>query len=447
MIPVIAIVGRPNVGKSTLFNCLTHSRDALVYDKPGVTRDRQYGEGFYEEHRFIVIDTGGLGEATDEVDDLMASQAKQAMEEASFILFLVDARQGVMPGDFSIAKELRSTQKPLCLVLNKTDGLDPLLAKSDFYSLGLGEPITIAASHQRGIHTVLEHVFSHLPLAVTEEETLPSTSSGEGIHIAVVGRPNVGKSTLVNRLLGEERVIAFDEPGTTRSSIYISYEHLGQPYTLIDTAGVRRRSKVKDVVEKFSIIKTLQAIEAADVVILLMDAQDDVVDQELRLLDFILEAGKGAVIAVNKWDGLSQERREEIREALATKLHFVDFLRIHFISARHGSGVGNLYDSIHEAYESATKTLTSSALTKVLEEAVARHQPPLVHGRRIKLRFAHPSGIQPPSITIHGNQTTELPKAYQRYLIHAFRKAFRLMGTPIRLVLKTGENPYHKGSR
>lgn len=438
MIPVIAIVGRPNVGKSTLFNCLTRSRDALVHDRPGVTRDRQYGQGEFQERPFIVIDTGGLGEETEDVDYLMASQARQAIEECSVILFLVDGKQGVAPGDMNVARMLRQTGKPIYVVVNKTDGMDPTVAKSDFYQLGLGDPLDIAAAHNRGIQSLLATIFSVLPVS-EDEDPLPQNP---GIKIAIVGRPNVGKSTLVNRLLGEDRVVVCDLPGTTRSSIYIPYEHMGEPYTLIDTAGVRRRAKVTDVVEKFSVIKTLQAIEVADVVILLIDARDEVVDQELRLLDFILEAGRAVVIAINKWDGLSQDQREEVRSNLQTKLHFADFVRMHFISALHGTGVGNLYEAVHEAYDAATRELLTSELTQLLEKALRMHQPPLVYGRRIKLRFAHPGGIQPPTIVIHGNQTEKVPPGYQRYLIGFYRKSLRLMGTPIRLVFKTTDNPY-----
>ncbi len=437
MIPVIAIVGRPNVGKSTLFNCFTRTRDAIVHDMPGVTRDRQYGQGQHEEQRFIVIDTGGLGEEEHDVDYLMASQAQLAIEEATRIVFLVDGQQGLTAGDEKIANYLRQSNKPVDIVVNKTDGSDPNIAVSDFYQLGLGEPTAIAAAHRRGVNSLLEYLLEDIP-----EEKSDVLPENPGIKIAVVGRPNVGKSTLVNRLLGEDRVVVFDLPGTTRSSIFIPYEHMGQPYTLIDTAGVRRRSKVKDTVEKFSIIKTLQAIEAADVVVLLMDATDDVVDQELRLLDFILDAGKSLVIGINKWDGLDDDQKEHIRSELRRKLHFLDFVRMHFISALHGSGVGNMYDSINEAYAAATIDMSTSQLTDILQQAIKAHQPPLIQGRRIKLRLAHPGGSKPPVIVIHGNQTNKLPKAYQRYLMNTYRKALNLKGTPVRLQLKTGDNPY-----
>ena len=437
MVPVIAIVGRPNVGKSTLFNALTRSRSALVVDLPGVTRDRQYGEGVLGERPFIVIDTGGLGSEETDLDLLSKEQSWRAVEEANVILFLVDARAGLVPSDHEIAAQLRLKNKKVYLVVNKIDGLDSEVAKSDFYALGLGEPVPIAASHRRGVTELISLVLKDFPL--------PETTSQEneaGIKVTIVGRPNVGKSTLVNRLLGEERVVVFDAPGTTRDSIYIPLERFGERYTLIDTAGVRKRARISEVVEKYSVVKTLQAIQDSHVVILLVDATAGITDQDLGLLGFILETGRSLVIAVNKWDGLEQKYRTDLKHALNYRLAFVDFAKIHFISALHGTGVGNLWDSVKKSYTSATKVLSTSVVTKVLALAVADHPPPMVRGRRIKLRYAHAGGQNPPLIVIHGNQTEDVPEHYKRYLMGVFRKKLKLVGTPIRLEFKTGENPY-----
>jgi GTP-binding protein len=439
LIPVVAIVGRPNVGKSTLFNQLTRSREALVVDLPGVTRDRQYGEGKIGERPFIVIDTGGLGGDEKTVDALMEQQSWQAVQEADVVLFLVDGRSGLIPLDEKIAQQLRLTQKTIQLVVNKTDGLNPDVAVADFYTLGSGNPIPIAASHGRGVPQLIEQVLAPFPLP---EEKSSEEIAQEGIKIAIAGRPNVGKSTLVNRMLGEERVVVFDEPGTTRDSIYIPLERMGTKYTIIDTAGVRRKARVKETVEKFSVVKTLQAIEDCHVVIQVFDAREGVTEQDLSLLGFILETGRSLVIAVNKWDGMDPEQREQVKKALAYRLAFADFAKVHFISALHGSGVGNLFDSVHKAYQSATKELPTSKLTRILEAAVEQHTPPLIRGRRIKLRYAHSGGHKPPVIVIHGNQTEEVPETYCRYLINVFRKRLDLVGTPIRLEFKTSENPF-----
>jgi len=438
VVPVIAIVGRPNVGKSTLFNVLTKSRAALVVDLPGVTRDRQYGEGVVGMRPFIAIDTGGLGIEETELDLLSKEQAWHAIEEADVILFLVDARAGLVPNDYDIAKALRSKNKKVYLVVNKIDGLDIGVAKGDFYALGLSEPIPIAASHGRGVNELIALALKDFPVM---EET-PEEDKNAGIKITIVGRPNVGKSTLVNRLLGEERVVVFDKPGTTRDSIYIPLERFGDHYTLIDTAGVRKRARISEVVEKFSVVKTLQAIQDSHVVILLIDATDGITDQDLGLLGFVIETGRSLVVAVNKWDGLEPRSRTEIKHALTYRLAFVDFAKVHFISALHGTGVGNLWDSIKKCYESATKVLSTSIVTRVLELAVEDHPPPMVHSRRIKLRYAHSGGHNPPLIVIHGNQTESVPDHYKRYLMGFFRKKLKLVGTPIRLEFKTSDNPY-----
>jgi GTP-binding protein len=453
MIPVIAIVGRPNVGKSTLFNQLTKSREALVFDMPGVTRDRQYGPGKVGNRPFIVIDTGGLGgqegigmvkppraaplNIASSVGSKMIEQSWQAVEEADMVFFLVDARVGRTAEDESIANALRRHQKPVYLVVNKVDGLETNTATADFFALGLGMPIPIAASHGRGTVQLVEHALEAYP--ETEEST---TIVDHGIKIAIVGRPNVGKSTLVNRILGEDRVIVFDEPGTTRDSIYIPFTRRQQKYIIIDTAGIRRRAKISEAVEKYSVVKTLQAIDNCHVAILVMDAAAGITDQDLGLLGFIIEAGKALVIALNKWDGLTPQEREKIKQTLNHRLAFAEFAKIHFISALHGTNVGNLFDSVLKAYASASKQLTTALLTKILQKAVALHHPPMIRGRRIKLRYAHAGGRHPPIIVIHGNQTHEIPQSYRRYLSHAFGKELKMEGTPIRIEFKTGENPY-----
>jgi GTP-binding protein len=438
MVPVIAIVGRPNVGKSTLFNCLTRSRDAIVADYPGLTRDRQYGEGSHHQQNFIVVDTGGIGEESDSIHQLMAGQAFQAMQEADVILFMVDGRSGVTGPDEVIARDLRQLEKTIYLVVNKVDGLDAEIAKSDFYSLGFQDIIAIAASHRRGVTKLLDQILEPQPQQAAAEET----ATEETIKVALVGKPNVGKSTLTNRLLGEERVVVFDAPGTTRSSIYIPFQRQEQHYTLIDTAGVRRRSKVDNAVEKFSVIKTLQAIEEAHVVILVIDARGGITEQDLRLLGFVLDAGRSLIITVNKWDNMPPEDRRRVKDELDRRLGFIDFAKIHFISALHGTGVGDLYRFINAAYHSAMKSMQTSQLTTILTDLIQVHQPPTIKGRRIKLRYAHPGGNNPPTIVIHGKQTKDLPNAYIRYLAKGFRKALKLTGTPIRIQLKTDENPY-----
>ncbi len=439
MKPVIALVGRPNVGKSTLFNRLTRSRDALVADQPGLTRDRKFGEGRVGERPYIVVDTGGLSGEETGLDGLMARQSWQAVEESDAILFLVDARDGLTAEDENIARRLRSTGKPVWLVVNKVDGLDPDVVAAEFHALGLGEPHPIAAAHGRGVRQLIDTVLASLPAAPERSE---EEEAEQGIRIAIVGRPNVGKSTLVNRILGEERVVAYDMPGTTRDSIYLPFEREGQRYTLIDTAGIRRRSRVKEAIEKFSVIKAMQAIEDAHVVIMLLDAREGISEQDATLFGFILDSGRALVIAVNKWDGLDAEQKARIRRELDVKLPFINFARIHYISALHGSGVGDLFESVKKAYASAMRDLPTHRLTEILEDLVQAHPPPVVKGRRIKLRYAHQGGRNPPLIVIHGTQTEAVPDAYRRYLINGFRKALRLEGTPIRIEFKSGKNPY-----
>lgn len=445
MLPSVALVGRPNVGKSTLFNRITHSRDAIVANFAGLTRDRKYGEASFEDQKFILIDTGGITGIEEEgIDVAMAEQSMQAIEEADVVLFILDAKAGLLPDDEWILKQLRSRSKPFQLVINKIDGVNVDEALADFYRVGAQEMFPITATHGRGVKQLLEHVVSILPKVEAE----PEEEQQRGIKIGVIGRPNVGKSTLVNRMLGEDRVVVFDMPGTTRDSIYIDYERHGKQYTLIDTAGVRRKKKVKQVIEKFSIVKTLQAIEDANVVVLVIDGQEDLVDQDLHLLGLCMDAGRGLVIAINKWDGLSREQREHIKREVERRLQFIDYAEIHYISALHGSGVGKLYDSIEAAYESATKKLNTKRLTEILEVAVEQHQPPLVSGRRIKLRYAHAGGSNPPIIVIHGNQTEKLPDHYRRYLEKVFRKQLGLWGTPIRMEFRTSDNPFeHKRNK
>lgn len=472
MVPVIALVGRPNVGKSTMFNRLTRTRDAIVGDLSGLTRDRQYGEAKWQGRSYILIDTGGISGDEHGMDEKMAEQSLLAIEEADVVLFLVDARAGLMAADIAIAKHLRSREKATFLVANKTDGLDADSAVGDFYSLGLGEVHAIAASHGRGVTSLLETALLPWmevvdPKVLSEEEeneaywaALAAKERGEDpdavpeeveddfnpldlpIKLAIVGRPNVGKSTLTNRILGEDRVVVYDMPGTTRDSIYIPMQRDEREYILIDTAGVRKRAKISDTVEKFSVIKTLQAIEDANVVMLVIDAREGISDQDLSLLGFILNSGRSLVIVVNKWDGLSQEVRDEVKETLDFRLGFIDFARIHFISALHGSGVGNLFESVTEAYDCSTRRINTSMLTRIMTMAEEDHQPPLVRGRRVKLKYAHAGGYNPPIVVIHGNQVKDLPDSYKRYLMNYFRRSLNVMGTPIRIQFKEGDNPF-----
>ena len=514
MLPVLTLVGRPNVGKSTLFNRLTRTRDALVADFPGLTRDRQYGVGRLGPGPYIVVDTGGLSGAVEGVESLMERQVALAIEEADHLLFMVDAREGCSGIDLDIAGRLRRTGKPVTLVVNKTDRLDPELATADFHQLGLGEPVAIAAVQGRGVTGLINRVFASLPEAFLPEAVRPESlypeapstettpleppgaevtsaevpsaevpfpeepltlkhpvtaaegtittplpadarrgagtgplpaagAEGEGgVKVAVVGRPNAGKSTLINRLLGEDRLVACDQPGTTRDSIFVPFSRAGKDYTLIDTAGMRRKARVKDFIEKFSAIKTLQAIEACHVVVLVLDARQGIGEQDATIASHVVESGRSLVVAINKWDGLTKEERDAIREGFQRKLAFLDFAALHFISALHGSGVGLLLDEVDRAYANAVRQLPTPELTRLLQDLVQEHQPPLVNGRRIKLRYAHQGGRNPPIIVIHGNQTEDLPESYRRYLVNRFRKILHLEGTPLRIELRTGENPY-----
>ncbi|OAI06855.1 ribosome biogenesis GTPase Der [Methylomonas methanica] len=437
MLPVIALVGRPNVGKSTLFNYLTRSREALVADYPGLTRDRQYGRVKRGERDCLIVDTGGITNEQEGIDVFAKKQVEIALQEADVVFFMVDARDGLNATDEAIADMLRKLGKPVVLVVNKVDGIDSNTVTNDFYSLALGEPIGIAATHGRNVHDLLDRIDELLPVVADEFE-----EQDPGIAIAIVGRPNVGKSTLVNRLLGEERVVVFDEAGTTRDSIYIPFERNGQKFTLIDTAGMRRRSRVSLTVEKFSIIKSLQAIEKAHVVIYLIDAREGVTDQDAHILGLVLEAGRALIIGLNKWDGLNAEHRDFVKKQIEIKLSFLEFAEKHPISALHGSGVGKLFDVVHTLYDSAMTDMSTPLLTRILTDALAAHQPPLVGGRRIKLKYAHQGGRNPPVVVIHGTQTDSLPGAYKRYLMNYFRDQLQLTGTPIRLVFKSPENPF-----
>ncbi len=438
MLPVIALVGRPNVGKSTLFNYLTRSREALVADFPGLTRDRQYGRVKRGNRDCLVVDTGGIPDQAEGVENFAKRQVQIALEEADVIFFMVDARDGINVSDQIIADSLRKLGKPIVLVTNKVDGLNADLVKNDFYSLALGEPIPIAASHGRNVNTLLARIDELFPESA--EETINEEELG--IAIAVVGRPNVGKSTLVNRVLGEERVVVFDQPGTTRDSIFIPFERNERKFTLIDTAGMRRRSKIDLVVEKFSVIKSLQAIEKANVVIYLIDASEGVTDQDAHLLGLVVEAGRALIIGLNKWDGLADDQKDLVKRQLNVKLPFLDFAEKHPISALHGSGVGKLFDVVDQLYESTMINMSTPALTKLLQEATTTHQPPLVHGRRIKLKYAHQGGKNPPIIIIHGIQTDSIPGAYKSYLVNFFRQKLKLKGTPIRIEFKSPTNPF-----
>ena len=457
MVPVIALVGRPNVGKSTLFNRLTRTRDAIVGDLSGLTRDRQYGEAKWQGRTYIVIDTGGISGDEEGIDAKMAEQSLQAIEEADAVLFLVDARAGLSASDQMIGEHLRKRNKRSFLVVNKVDNLDPDLARAEFSPLGMGEALPIAGAHGRGITQMLEAALGQFPKDAGELEEgeeaeevaegeeakrIPGPSEKDGIKLAIIGRPNVGKSTLVNRMLGEDRVIVYDQAGTTRDSIYIPFERDDEKYTLIDTAGVRRRGKIFEAVEKFSVVKTLQAIQDSNVVVFVMDAREGVVDHDLNLLGFVLESGRALVIALNKWDGMEPSERDYVKTELQRRLFFVDFADIHFISALHGTGVGHLYKSVQASFQSAITRWPTSRLTQILEDAVREHQPPMVNGRRIKLRYAHLGGANPPLIVIHGNQVDAVPRAYSRYLENTYRRVLKLVGTPIRIEYKGGENPY-----
>lgn len=444
MKPVIALVGRPNVGKSTLFNRLTRTRDALVADYPGLTRDRKYGDGRLGDYLYTVVDTGGIGENDDGIDAPMTEQSLMAVGEADLVLFMVDGRAGLTAADEQIATELRKLPKPTYLVVNKTDGIDPDTAMSDFYALGLNEVLPIAAAHGRGVRSMIETVLEAFPdlEPYYDEQGEPVDTNDGSIRVAVLGRPNVGKSTLINRMLGEERVVVFDHAGTTRDSIEIPFERMDKAYTLIDTAGVRRRGKVAEMVEKFSVIKALQAVDAAQVVVLVIDAREGITDQDLHLLGYVLDSGRALMIAVNKWDGLDADHKERVRVELGRRLEFAPWVKIKFISALHGTGVGDLWGMIEKAWDSAFIKVGTNEMTRIMESITAGHPPPRNGRFRAKLRYAHLGGNNPPTIVLHGNRTESLPISYKRFLENRFREALKLDGTPIRLEFKSGSNPY-----
>ncbi|HEX4918730.1 MAG TPA: ribosome biogenesis GTPase Der [Limnobacter sp.] len=439
MKPVIALVGRPNVGKSTLFNRLTRTRDALVANQPGLTRDRHYGVGRIGSREYLVVDTGGLEPvAKDGIYAEMAKQSRQAILEADLVLFIVDGRQGVTPHDHVIAEELRKAKREVVLVVNKSEGIAHAVAAADFYELGLGEPETISASHGDGVRQLMDMACERLPVLPDDEE------GGHRIKVAIAGRPNVGKSTMVNTLLGEERVIAFDMPGTTRDSIYIDFERNNKPYTLIDTAGLRKRGKVFESVEKFSVIKTLQAIEDANVVILMLDAQQDISDQDASIAGFIVEAGRSLVLAVNKWDSLDEYRKERIKQEVGRKLTFLGYARLHFVSATKPFGIGAMMKSVDEAHAAAFAKLSTPKLTRLIQECVEHQQPPRKGIFRPKLRYAHQGGQNPPIVVVHGTALDAIPDNYKRYLETRIRERFNLMGTPLRVEFRSSVNPYLK---
>jgi GTPase len=443
MLPIVAIVGRPNVGKSTLFNALTRTRAAIVADVPGVTRDRQYGYSRVGSLPCVLIDTGGLIEHPKGLEAQMRIQTEKAVAEADRIIMLADARAGLTARDQFIARELHRTGKPVVLALNKAEGLDAELIATDFHALGLGFPLAVAAAHAEGLLPLMDAALAGLG---PQSESAESAESAEraAIRVAVIGRPNVGKSTLVNRLIGEERVIASEQPGTTRDSILVPFERDGRQFVLVDTAGVRRRGRVDDAVERASVAKTLQAIAEAHVVIMTLDAHDTVAEQDASVLGQALERGRALLIAINKWDGIAMEQREEIRRQLALRLDFVPFAPLHFISARHGTGVGELARDVVRGYDAAMREMPTPALTRTLERALEAHQPPLVRGRRIKLRYAHQGGRNPPRIVIHGNQTASVPEAYRRYLANVYRESFDLFATPVAIEFRTDGNPYNR---
>ncbi|MDB5757874.1 MAG: der [Burkholderia sp.] len=444
MKPVIALVGRPNVGKSTLFNRLTRSRDALVADLPGLTRDRHYGEGRIGERPFLVIDTGGFEPVAKEgIMFEMAKQTKQAVAEADMVIFIVDGRQGLTPHDKTITDFLRRAARPVMLVINKSEGMQYTSVTAEFYELGLGDPYVISAAHGDGVMDLVDEALD----LVIAQQTVPDEPVDEqdrGIRIAIVGRPNVGKSTLVNTLLGEDRVIAFDMPGTTRDSIEIPFERDGRRYSLIDTAGIRKRGKVFEAIEKFSVVKTLQSISEANVVILLLDAQQDISEQDAHIAGFILESGRALVVGINKWDGLTSDRRDEIKIDLDRKLSFLSFAKFHFISALKSTGIAQMMKSVDGAYAAATANLPTPKLTRALEEAVEHQQPRRKGSIRPKLRYAHQGGQNPPVIVIHGNALEAIDANYKRYLEKHFRETFSLVGTPLRIELRSGKNPFAK---
>lgn len=440
MKPTIVLVGRPNVGKSTLFNRLTRSRDALVADLPGLTRDRHYGPGRVGDRPYLVVDTGGFEPiAKDGILFEMAKQTLQAVDEADSVIFLVDGRNGLAPQDRVIADKLRRSRKPILLAVNKAEGMSQAMVTAEFHELGLGAPLAISSAHGDGVRELIEIALESFPLDAEEE------IRRDGPKVAVVGRPNVGKSTLINALLGEERVIAFDQPGTTRDSIHVEFQRNSRNYTLIDTAGIRRKGKVHEVVEKFSVIKTLQAVEDANVAVLVLDARQDIADQDAHIAGFILESGRALVVAVNKWESLDTHARDKIKRDIDRKLGFLSFARFHFMSALTGFGVGGLLPSIDAAYAAAMAKLSTPRLTRALLAAVAKHQPPRAGMVRPKMRYAHQGGSNPPLIIIHGSALEKVPESYKRFLERSFADAFDLQGTPLRVQFKSGHNPFVDG--
>ncbi|MGI4844422.1 MAG: ribosome biogenesis GTPase Der [Janthinobacterium lividum] len=444
MKPVIALVGRPNVGKSTLFNRLTRSRDALVADLPGLTRDRHYGEGRIGERPFLVIDTGGFEPVAKEgIMFEMALQTRQAVAEADVVVFIVDGRQGLTPHDKTITDYLRKSGRKVMLVVNKSEGMKYTSVTADFYELGMGDPYVISAAHGDGVHDLvseaLDFAFANRPDEEDEAE-----HPDHGIKIAIVGRPNVGKSTLINTLVGEQRVIAFDMPGTTRDSIEVPFEREGKKYTLIDTAGIRRRGKIFEAIEKFSVVKTMQSISDANVIVLLLDAQQDISEQDAHIAGFILESGRALVVAVNKWDGLQSDQRDQVKMDLDRKLDFLSFAKTHFVSALKGTGISQLMKSVDSAYAAATANLSTPRLTRALQEAIEKQEPKRKGSIRPKMRYAHQGGQNPPIIVIHGNALEAVSDPYKRYLEKHFRDTFNLVGTPVRIEFKSGKNPFAK---
>ena len=437
MKPTLVLVGRPNVGKSTLFNRLTRSRDALVADLPGLTRDRHYGQGRVGEKPFIVVDTGGFEPvAKDGILSEMARQAREAIAEADVIVFLVDGRAGLSPQDKRIAQQLREARAPVYLAVNKTEGMRREIVTAEFHELALGEPYAVSAEHGEGVRDLVEIALESFPVDRGDED-LPDHP-----RVAVIGRPNVGKSTLVNRLLGEERMIAFDQPGTTRDAIEVELELDGRRYTLIDTAGIRRKGKVFEAVEKFSVVKTLQAIERANVVVLVVDAADEITEQDAHIAGYILEAGRALVVGINKWDALDTERRKDVKRDLERKLQFLDFAEFHHVSARMGTGIKPLMASVDSAYKAATAKLSTPRLTRALQAAVEQQQPPMAGRFRPKMRYAHQGGSNPPIVVIHGSGLDGVKAPYKRYLENQFQKAFNLKGTPLRIELRSSANPF-----
>jgi len=444
VLPTVVVVGRPNVGKSTLFNRLTRSRAALVADLPGLTRDRHYGRGRMGARPYLVVDTGGFEPvAAEGITREMARQTRQAIDESDVVVFLVDARSGLTAQDHAIAAILRRSGRPVVVAVNKAEGLDGPAAVAEFHELALGEPLPISAAHGDRVAELIEIALGRIAAPSTEEADLPDEREGESrIRVAVVGRPNVGKSTLVNTILGEERVIAFDEPGTTRDSLYLDFDRGADRFTLIDTAGIRRRGKVLEAVEKFSVIKTMRAIEDAHVVVLLLDARQDIAEQDAHIAGYILEAGRAVVVAVNKWDGLDAARRDQVKRDLERKLAFLWFARQLFISARTGTGVDELLVAVKHAYAAAMTKLPTPRLTRALQAAVQRQAPPRSGLVRPKLRYAHQGGMNPPIVVIHGSALDSIPESYRRYLEHFFAQTFQLRGTPVRIQFRTGRNPY-----